>query len=72
MVQEWSYTILLLISIFEGSVLVSASIVLYGARMVILIVGMVFLHCVFYVFFLLLRTSARMVLLSVGIVIRCG
>ena len=28
--QEWSYTILLLISIFEGSVLVGASIVLHG------------------------------------------
>ena len=49
----------------------SADLVQDSARMVILSVDMVFLHCVFYIFFLLLCTSVRMVLLSAGIVIRC-
>ena len=45
--------------------------VILGAGMVILSADMVFLHCVFYVFLLLLCMSVRMVLLSAGIVSRC-
>ena len=52
-------------------VICSVDMVQNGAGMVILSVDMVFLHCVFYVFFLLLHMSVRMVLLSVGIVIGC-